>query len=320
MRKSITSKSRPVAADYRRTVMGIHDREYYRGESPSGFDLGGARMMVTNLVIINVAVYILDKFITIGGLPLVYSLAFRPQDLSHPWMWWRFLTAGFAHDPEGINHLLFNMIGLWFIGRDVELKYGSWEFLRFYLLAVVSSSVLGAVETWLRLPADLPQQLWPYTMGASGAVTAVVMLFIFNFPRSTLLLWFIPVPAWLAGILIVGMNLLGTRGVTVPGVTGTAGPQIAFGVHLAGAAFAAAYYFLGINFSRWTTSFRWLSPANWKSRPQLRVHKPDDQYQDLDEECDRLLDKVKQHGIDSLTSKERQKLEAYSRRMQQKLR
>ena len=300
--------------------MGIHDREYYRGESPSGFELGGSRMMVTNLVILNVVVYILDKFITIGGLPLVYSLAFRPQDLEHPWMWWRFLTAGFAHDPSGINHLLFNMIGLWFIGRDVELKYGSWEFLRFYLIAIISSSVLGAVETRLTLPTDLPEQFWPYTMGASGAVTAVVMRVIFNFPRSTLLLWFLPVPAWLAGILIVGMNLLGTHGVSMPGVTETAGPQIAFGVHLAGAAFAAAYFFLGLNFSRFAGWFPFRTLTTWRSRPQLKVHSPEEQYQDLDEECDRLLDKVRRDGMESLTPRERQKLEAYSRRMQQKLR
>ncbi len=48
-------------------------------------------------------------------------------------MWWQFLTYGFVHDISGITHLLFNMVGLYVFGRDVELRMGRMEFLRFYL-------------------------------------------------------------------------------------------------------------------------------------------------------------------------------------------
>ena len=67
---------------------------------------------------------------------------------------------------------------------------------------------------------------------------------------------------------------------------------------------------------------RWLQrPQCWlQPRPELKVHDPERYYEDLDAEGDRLLIKVKQHGLDSLTPKERQALEDYSRRTRQKLR
>jgi len=295
--------------------MGIHDREYYRDEPPRGMDMSGPWLMVTKLVIVNLAIFVINKFITVGGQPdwLVHTLASNAADLTQPWMWWQFITCGFAHDPSSIWHVAFNMMALWFLGRDVELKYGTAEFLRFYLLAIVVSSVVSALENRLLAPGGP----WPDMVGASGGVTAVVIVFICNFPMRTLLLWFVPVPAWLAGILIVLINVLGTRGVYLP--TANADPAtIAYGAHLAGAAFGLLYYFLGWNFGALFPRGRRFSIKSLKPGPRLKVHNPEDHYRELDDEGDRLLEKVKRQGIDSLSSAERRKLEDYSRRMQQK--
>ena len=87
---------------------------------------------------------------------------------------------------------------------------------------------------------------------------------------------------------------------------------------LAGFGFAAAYYFGRWNLGR-VLPDRLAIPRDVLRRgPKLRVHAPDDYYRNLDEEADRILDKVHRSGQESLTPKERRTLENYSRRMRQK--
>jgi hypothetical protein len=66
----------------------------------------------------------------------------------------------------------------------------------------------------------------------------------------------------------------------------------------------------------------WKSPRKWlrSKPPDLRLHDPEPSYDDLDRQADRLLQKVNEAGLASLTAKERQLLEDYSRRTRQKLR
>lgn len=296
--------------------MGIQDRQYYRDDesAPRGFDAGNSTM-ITKIVVVTVAIYLLDLFI--GGRDhwLMRDMASGPQDLTHPLFWWRYLTSGFAHDPTGYQHILFNMLTLWFLGRSVEAVYGSKEILRFYLIAIVLGSVVQALRQYLMVP----QGEWARCLGASGAVVGIVMLFVCNFPKEKLLLFMvIPVPAWLVGVLLVGMNLLGASGVEVslPGSSDRIG-RVAYDVHLVGVIFALAYFKFKWNFGR-------LIPSNFssigksqKATPNLRVHDPEG-YADNDAEGDALLEKVNQHGIESLTARERKILEDYSRRMRQK--
>jgi rhomboid family protein len=286
--------------------MGIHDRQYYRDDEQRGgsFDMAGASM-ITKIIVVTVAVYILDAFI--GGRDhwLMDEMASSAADLSRPWYWWRFLTSGFAHAPQ-LNHILYNMLGLFFLGRSVEAVYGKKELLRIYLLAIVLGSVGQALHAYFMNPAGP----WIGVLGASGAVTAITVLFIFNFPKQTLLLFFvIPVPAWLVGVLLIVMN--------VAGASGAGNSGVAYDVHLIGAAFAVAYFHFKWNLGR-------LVPSNWstivkslKPKPKLRVHDPDRQAHS-DADGDALLEKVNRDGIDSLTSRERKILEEYSRRMRQK--
>ncbi len=296
--------------------MGIQDRQYYRDDESTGggFDVGNTTM-TTKIVAVTVAVYVLDMFI--GGREhwLMRDMASGPQDLLHPLLWWRYLTSGFAHDPTDYQHILFNMISMWFLGRSVEAVYGAKEFLRFYLVAIVLGSVVQAVRQYAMVPVDD----WARCLGASGAVVGIVMLFVCNFPKQQLLLFMvIPVPAWLVGVLLIGINLLGAGGVEVsmPGSSERVG-RVAYDVHLVGVVFALAYFMFKWNLGR-LIPHRLSSIKNpLKSKPNLRVHDPD-QPADIDAEGDALLEKVNHDGIDSLTARERKILEAYSRRMQQK--
>ena len=293
--------------------MGLYDRDYVQDNyQPRPFGTG-TRMMVTNLVILNAAVYLLNVFV--GRDPatdqdrLVEWLAVTPPDLWKPWLWWKLLTCGFIHDPNDIGHIFWNMFGLFIFGRDIELRYGRSEFLRFYLTAIV----LGALVWCVRLNLLDTPNFQAY--GASGGVAAVILLFVYNFPRRTILLFFVlPVPAWILGVIMIAGDAFGFLGF------GRSDKSIAFDVHLVGVAFASAYYWFGWNMGRWTpdqlrSGFRWPS---LRRRPKLRVHDPEEKIQRQDEEADRILEKVSRQGIDSLTAKERRILEDYSRRMRER--
>lgn len=289
--------------------MGIYDRDYYR-EERSGPGFYGPSTMVGTLILINVAVYVVDQLVSHRVSEL---LAVQVQTLSQPWLWWRFLSYGFVHSPAP-QHIIFNMLGLWFLGRDIEFTYGRKEFLRLYLTLLLVGSLVWAGLN--RLQGVTESGL---LIGASGAVAGIVVLYALHFPHRTLLLMFVlPVPAWLVGVLLVVSDALGALGYarTDPGL------QIAYTVHLGGAAFGFLYHRFGWNLGRLAPpsfSLGWLKP-----RPRLRVHDPDlpqeSDERSLNEEVDRILEKIHLHGADSLTRRERGILESASRQYQQKRR
>jgi membrane associated rhomboid family serine protease len=284
--------------------MGFQDRDYYREGSQSGY----VTSMVIKLIIINGLVFLGE--LLFGGEAVTSLLGLHADTIVQPLYWWQFVTAGFVHDPEQLNHILFNMIGLYCFGRPLEERYGRMEFLRFYLAATVVGFIVWSASHYFL--SHLGHNAMCY--GASGGVTAVTLLFCLLFPRATILLSFLfPVPAWLVGIIIVAGNLFGAEG------------GIAYDVHLVGAAFALSYWYFGLNFGRLPglAGLRRLlaRPKKWfKPSPPLKVHDPEHYYEDLDAEADRLLDKVAHEGLGSLTDKERRLLEDYSRRTRQKLR
>lgn len=303
--------------------MGIYDRDYYRQEERRGFSPQMPRTIVGWLIAINVAVWLVDSFTEprggaggrLGGRWLSDWLAVHVDTLYQPWMWWQFVTAGFTHAslgaPNGFGHILGNMLVLFFLGRSVEERYGPKEFLRFYLATLVFANVAWCVVGKL---TGVPGYVG--MCGASGAIAGVVVLFAFNFPNVTVLLFFVlPMPAWLLGMGIVLYDIYGAMG-------GNAGSNVAYSAHVAGAAFAAIYHLQGWNLTRLIDGrFSW-PRSLFHAKPRLRVHTPDDepesQPDDLTAEVDRILEKIYREGEASLTSKERQTLEAASRKYQER--
>lgn len=293
--------------------MGLYDREYTREDDDWGYSSYGDRpravqSMTVALIVINVGVYLLDA-LSSNDHALMRWLALDAGSLAKPWMWWQFLTAAFAHSTSGINHILGNMFALFIFGRDVEGRLGKMEFLRFYLLAAILGNVVWGVLRFLMGTDGI-------LAGASGAVTAVMVLYVCYFPRATLLLFMVwPVPAWAAVALFLGLDILGAFAPATPGM-----PQVAHDVHLAGAAFAFGYWKLHWNLG-YVMPTEWLGGIKrWLTRPRLKIHDPEPTYDNLDAEADRVLAKLGEQGDASLTPAERRVLEAYSRRMRQKLR
>jgi membrane associated rhomboid family serine protease len=296
--------------------MGLADRDYARDE-PRGIFLGGDRPMYVNLILVNVGIFLVGALFFPGdpragqeldGLSRFLSL--KADLFTHPWQAWQLLTCGFAH--AGVKHILFNMLGLWFFGREVEGIYGRKEFLRIYLSLIVLSAIPWVVATELTAPKDRWSEIT--LLGASGAVTGVVMLFVFHYPKKTVLLFMvIPAPAWVLGCLMVGSDIY--LAIENPEFNGG---KVAVSVHLAGAALAAIYYKTGWNLGRLMPgkfSFSRLKPG-----PKLRLHDPETDQPNLEAEVDRILAKISEQGEASLSSAERKTLERASRRYQQRRR
>lgn len=174
----------------------------------------------------------------IGITALVSWMAFNNRALADRLILWppaidrhkqydRLVTYGFLH--ADFAHLLFNMITLFFFGRMIEtlmLKITGhwWVYLLFYLSALVVSI----------LPSYLKNQKNPnyLSLGASGAVSAVLFAFILVSPWSLIFVFFIPAPAILYGVFYVGYSIwMDKKG----------GDRINHSAHLSGAAFGVLF-------------------------------------------------------------------------------
>src|SRR5687768_3000700 len=113
----------------------------------------------------------------------------------------RLVTHGFVHADW--QHLLFNMITLYFFGSQVERWFvpyiGQVGFALFYLSAIL----VAILPTYLRHRHDPRYR----SLGASGAVSAVLFAFILVQPWSLIFVFFLPVPAIVYAVLYIGYSI-----------------------------------------------------------------------------------------------------------------
>src|SRR5262245_48128350 len=108
--------------------MGLADRQYMRGA-------GGGAMAIPMwmaLLIINTVIYIVQQSLSYDARNTFEEYgALSLYGLKHGWIW-QLLTFQFLHGS--FTHLLFNMLGLWMFGRNVEMFVGKRKLLTVYLL------------------------------------------------------------------------------------------------------------------------------------------------------------------------------------------
>ena len=186
--------------------------------------------MTGTLVALNVAVFALWHTIGRAGAGEAFmaeNFLVSVGSLRRPWT---LLLAELSHIHPA--HLLFNMIGLWTFGRVVEAALGGRRLLSLYLVGGVIAS-LGHVLYGLVMGTAAP------ALGASGAVSAIAVVFAAMFPRARLVVnFFIPMPAAVA----VGLFLL----IDLFGLLNPRGDMIAHAAHLGGAAYGAVYWLVAV--------------------------------------------------------------------------
>jgi membrane associated rhomboid family serine protease len=235
---------------------------------------------VLRLLIANVVMFFAQMTTPVGYyLAFVPGLAFlRP---------WTFVTYMFLHG--GFGHILFNMLTLAFIGPMVEERLGGRRFLALYFI----SGIAGALLSMVLAPRVS-------VVGASAAIYGVLYALARFWPRLRLMIYgIIPVEArWLV-LIYAAIDLVSGIGGQRLGVANFA--------HLGGLA-GGALYLLFLERRRGARRFQKAAtpnvpdPAlsNWRNVDRSRIH-------DVNrEEVDRILDKISEKGMGSLTPQERQ--------------
>ncbi|MBI1336010.1 MAG: rhomboid family intramembrane serine protease [Phycisphaera sp.] len=282
--------------------MGFQDRTYYRDEPQPAGPIGSMRGMsvVTWLIVINAVVFVLDSIFTGSARASAISFTrwgnYNIYDAIYGLQFWRFLTYQFLH--ANFMHILFNMIGLFFFGRIIEQWWGPRRFLAFYLLCGVSGAVVFTALSLI--PSLLPTGPGTYLIGASGSVFGILVACAVLFPNQRVMLMFPPIPMSMRTMALI---FLGIAALQLIAGSHNAGGEAA---HLGGA-------LLGFIL---TKNPSWMAFADGgqlasikKSQWERRQRKAREAEQSEQAEVDRILAKVKEHGLHSLTNKEKKTLQ-----------
>lgn len=161
------------------------------------------------LIAANALVFLL-QILSGGALDGLFALwPMQPIDGVAYFHLWQIITYSFLHSTDNITHLLFNMLGLWMFGAEVERYVGPRRLLACYFASVVSAGL-----SQLFIPTLFGAPPAP-TIGASGGVFGLLLAYAFLFPRRKVIPLFppIPMPAWLFATLYAGVELfLGVTG------------------------------------------------------------------------------------------------------------
>jgi membrane associated rhomboid family serine protease len=174
------------------------------------------------LVAANVLVFLLQS-VSKGALEYYFALwPLQPIDGQSNFHFWQIVTYAFLHSTDNITHLLFNMLGLWMFGSEIERYVGPRRLLACYFASVVTAALSQLfIPTFFDAP---PAEV----IGASGGVFGLLLAYAFLFPKRKVipLIPPIPMPAWLFATIYAGIELF-------LGVTGTLS-GIAHFAHLGG--------------------------------------------------------------------------------------
>ena len=169
------------------------------------------------IIAINVFVFLLNQMVPITRA----YLGLLPQaGVINNGFYWQFLTYMFVHG--GFSHILFNMLGLFIFGTQLEKHMGSTEFLILYFFTGIGT---GVVSFFLGINV----------VGASGAIYGLLLAFATYFPTTRIfIMGILPLRAPIAVLIFTAMSL-------VFQFTGMMG-GVAHFAHLAGIVLAYLYF------------------------------------------------------------------------------
>ena len=185
-----------------------------RSYSPSSYAIGPGPWTpaVRAIIIATVAGWVLTS-----ALPatMIEWFGLTPQDVITRGRIWQPLTYLFVHDPlPGLFHILFNMLAVWMFGIDLERRWGSVGFAKYYFVTGVGAGLIALAVSLL--PLEIARQSYgAATIGASGAVYGLLLAYALFFPHRQIIFIIFPMPARIFVLLVGAIALLGA--VSAPG-------------------------------------------------------------------------------------------------------
>lgn len=277
--------------------------------------------MLSRLIIINVAVFILVRIIMVffwffkqdsSVVTLLFSI---PADTSALiYKPWTLLTYMFYH--EDFFHILFNMLWLFWFGRIFTQFLNDRQLLTVYLLGGLTGAVFF-IASFNIFPVFSEAVSSSIALGASAAVMAVVFAISFIKPQFSLHLLFfgrIRIIYIALGSLVLDLIMINTD---------NSGGHLA---HIGGAAFGYLYSYLflrGNDMSRWFKNVHLKSLFRNKKADFSTIYSETREMKDEEynykkaaeqKEVDRILEKIAKGGYESLTKKEKETLFKASRK------
>lgn len=298
--------------------MGWQDRDYARGGGGARavwaqrpFAGAGGRSVVTTLIIINVAIYAVQSLMpALGDLIYRYG-AMQGRAVLHGQIW-RLISAQYLHG--GTWHLFMNMLVLHFLGRSLERMWSTARFLTIYTLCGIAGNVFFTILAAQGvIPPSMP------AVGASGCIYGLLGVVAVLFPHATVYIYFLfPLKIRTAAYIFGGIAVYSIlkQGDNFGGEA----------CHLAGLVFGVWWAMKGdawwtsrgqYTFSRFTQSFKSSrKPAPPRSTggfaAKLAERRNDEGT------IDRILKKVYEGGVHSLSEAEKRALRDATERQQQR--
>ena len=298
-------------------------------------------IVTRNLLIINVLVYLLASVVELGGKSLTDwgALHFFMASDFHVY---QFITYQFLHG--GFTHLFFNMFALWMFGCVIENVWGPKKFIFYYIFCGIGAGLCQEMVQYISFAADGLTSLDPAqvlnvngqrlmtvdqimnlssTIGASGAVYGILLAFGMTFPNERIFIFPLPIPIkakWFVAIyaIIEFVSAMSSVGDGVAHMAHIGGMLFGFLLILYWRKRPNSYFNVDATrqfFDKWSRTSRtshtgetsYTSSNTTYSRPgddmEYNAHKKARQ-----EEIDKILDKIRVSGYDSLSKEEKRRL------------
>jgi membrane associated rhomboid family serine protease len=180
---------------------------------------------------ITISIIAITCLISIAGFSnpkIINELIFWPPAITNHRQYYRFVTCGFVH--ANFMHLAFNMFTLYFFGRIMELYYMGRLGLEHYYFFIlyIGALIISVLPTYFKQKNNYDYR----SLGASGAVCAVLFAFVLLEPWQTIYVFVIPVPAIVYAVLFLVYSMYMSK---------KGGGYINHDAHFYGALFGVAF-------------------------------------------------------------------------------
>src|SRR5688572_25090159 len=152
------------------------------------FGPGPMSPAVKAIIWANIALFVVTLFFT----KVIEYLGLVPEAVIERLWIWQLGTYMFLH--AGPLHILFNMLGVWMFGTELERLWGTRTFAKYYATTGIGAGVVAVCTSFLPIGA-LQATYSSVTIGASGALYAILLAYAMRWPERPILLILIPVPA-----------------------------------------------------------------------------------------------------------------------------